>query len=393
LAESIYTHIVIQSGYNEIIVLYQIKNYVYFVFIIMILNRLIVLLFISLFSHLSFGLDTQVYIWVDEKGERHYAEEPPEHVADFESRILSKEDVNTAYAIPNKTLEKPLITHTPPKPPIVLNPEITPQLRVVPRKKVIPADIKPPPRTLVISTTNNPYVSDLGKLLLPEDNHSIQNQLAQFRAETGIHLSLITVFNLQDYAEKPIQIAEFSQTLLEKKAYGQRSVLLLIALLDKKAWLAFSADYSPNEIKQIRAVMKKMLFPHFRDNNFNQGVVQGLPHLLESLTQFSLKQADIQPVEVVEKIAEKPIKTIEPAPQQTTDFTGYFIIILLLVIVILRPRRHHPHQCPQCHAKTESCLDLPNTATGLAPAPTTHGYSVWRCPQCATHVYWAEQFK
>jgi uncharacterized protein len=135
------------------------------------------------------------------------------------------------------------------------------------------AQALPPP----ISDT----VSDFADLLPPEAEARISAALAQGRAETGVHVTLVTMAQIADHGGAGERIEDYAKRLFNHWGVGDAArddgILILIAHRDREMRIALGAGYEVIWDNAAQRVIDRYFLPAFGDDDYIGGIEAGIP--------------------------------------------------------------------------------------------------------------------
>ena len=246
------------------------------------------------------------------------------------------------------------------------------------------------------------YVNDYADLLAFEDEANLRDGLSQFQAETGIEITILTIFSVDDF-NQGATIERFATDLFNNWQIGDAvsndGVLLLVAIEDRELRIEVGAGYGTSMNEAGDRIIDRTILPYFRDGDFDRGIIAGVNELMAvtapeasvSGNQFSAEAPPISSPTVEERRDD-----FAGAIGSTfSRFWGVFIVgglsALIFGIFSLRNwRRSRERDCPVCgqqlHRLSEEQDDVYLTSgQRLEEVLGSIDYDVWKCDNCNHH--------
>lgn len=131
------------------------------------------------------------------------------------------------------------------------------------------------------------YVVDQSGVLSPETEDLLTNQLTQLNEATGIQMAVVTIPTTNG-----VPIEEYSIELAESWGVGdaeQDSGILFITATEDRQ-VRFEIGYGMEGAltdSQGGRILDNSVIPHFKNNNFEAGIIDGVGALIHHVTQDS----------------------------------------------------------------------------------------------------------
>lgn len=218
-------------------------------------------------------------------------------------------------------------------------------------------------------------VSDYADLLPPEAEARVAAALAQGRADTGVHVVLVTMDRIADYGGAGARIEDYAKRLFNQWGVGDATrddgILILIARGDREMRIALGSGYDSIWDNAAQRVIDRYFLPAFRSDDYIAGIEAGVP------ATFDLIAA--------------PFAANQPAPPEPPfDWArlGPFAIFGMIASAMLAFAARRTlgdlavgfRACPSCGKHTLSRRREVQTA----PTTTTqgHGIALTECSAC-----------
>src|ERR1044072_1009200 len=145
---------------------------------------------------------------------------------------------------------------------------------------------KPPKTGFVLDEAN----------LLSSDTKSQVNQVsASCKNSTGAPIVVVTIKSLASKGAPGWSIEAYALHLFNTWGIGSKSinkgVLLLISRNDRKARIELGADWARSRDYECQNIMKSDVVPHFKNRDFNGGVLAGVQSLDQMVRRAGGAQA------------------------------------------------------------------------------------------------------
>jgi uncharacterized membrane protein YgcG len=235
------------------------------------------------------------------------------------------------------------------------------------------------------------YVSDVGQLLLLEDYQKLQELLEQVERNTGIEIVIFTCYTLADYEYGEQSVEKFSEFLIQHWQLN-KSILIIISLLDKQLHIHTTSKFSDIEKTKLQKIRENILIPIFKEGHFSEGLLQAS----QAIKKIFEPQEKLKPIEIKElpkEIKEKPVK--ESPKKEEYWFEIVAILSLGLWWTLLRLWQKRKGRCPQCSGKfikyqlnqKFTALRCATCGTQLILAPAQPRWQWRRCPSCGNQGF------
>ncbi|MFN3847575.1 MAG: TPM domain-containing protein, partial [Paracoccaceae bacterium] len=139
------------------------------------------------------------------------------------------------------------------------------------------------PLTLGAQTLPAPLtdtVSDFADLLPPEAEARISRALAVGRAETGVHVVLVTMTSIAEHSGASQRIEDYAKQLFNAWGVGDAArddgILILIARTDREMRIALGAGYEVIWDNAAQRVIDRSFLPAFRNDDYVGGIETGV---------------------------------------------------------------------------------------------------------------------
>jgi len=133
------------------------------------------------------------------------------------------------------------------------------------------------------------YITDLADLLPPEVEERITASLLAGRAETGVHVTILTLDALSNHGGAGQRIEDYAKSVFNDWGIGDArrhdGVLILVARDDRKVRIALGSGYDAVYDGRAQRVIDTTLLPAFRDNNYAGGLEAGAKAALERIAR------------------------------------------------------------------------------------------------------------
>ena len=248
-------------------------------------------------------------------------------------------------------------------------------------------------------TANDLFVNDYADVISSTDEAQIRDLLAEYEANNGVQMTVLTVRSLSDYHTGDATIEQFATNLFNEWGIGQASrndgVLFLVAVDDRELRIELGSAYGVEYNGRMQRIIDQIIIPYFRQENYSLGIHEGTRAILADLKG-----------EVYESLAEtrgssSPTTTSlnETTAVRRSPLADNLNSILLGLgavglplggLLFTRYRRHKPRQCSSCQHQMVR-LDEQADNAYLDKGQITEevlssvDYDVWRCANCQNH--------
>lgn len=124
------------------------------------------------------------------------------------------------------------------------------------------------------------YVNDFAGLLSDTAKQASRKKLREFKRETGIEFTVVTIRSFSDYGYSG-EIEPFATGLFNTWGVGNADrndgVMMLISKEDRKMRLEVGSGYGTSKNSAMQRVIDDVILPEFRSNRFSAGIVLGIP--------------------------------------------------------------------------------------------------------------------
>ncbi|MCL4540293.1 MAG: TPM domain-containing protein [Bacteroidetes bacterium] len=138
----------------------------------------------------------------------------------------------------------------------------------------------------------DPYVNDYAGVIEAPDVQRLRTMLADFKQQSGIDATVLTLYSINDYDAGDQSIESFANRLFDTWCVGDRAtnkgVLLLVAVRDRKVRIELGKSYGHLYDAQMREVIDKHIVPAFRENDYSRGILQGTQAITRALIKTIL---------------------------------------------------------------------------------------------------------
>ena len=123
-------------------------------------------------------------------------------------------------------------------------------------------------------------VNDYAAILPPQAHARITETLSKGRAETGVHVVLVTMDRLAEYGGAGLRIEDYAKRLFNQWGVGDPirndGILILIAVDDREMRISLGAGYEVIWDNAAQRVIDRTFLPAFRDADYAGGVEAGV---------------------------------------------------------------------------------------------------------------------
>lgn len=219
------------------------------------------------------------------------------------------------------------------------------------------------------------HITDLADLLPPEAEARITELLVAGRAETGVHITILTLDSLANHGGEGRRIEDYAKAVFNSWGIGDATrndgMLILVARDDREVRIALGSGYDAVWDGRAQRVIDTAMLPAFKNNDYAGGLEAGAEAALERIA--------------------RPFKAGLPRTEDDTpmqfQWPDWLFALMALMVgggVALRRRIGDLlvslKACPKCGARS---LTRRREQT-LAATSTTQGQGVLhtRCAQC-----------
>jgi len=136
------------------------------------------------------------------------------------------------------------------------------------------------------------YVTDQAAVLSSEQERQLERLLRETERESGVEIVVVTIRRMTDYpGASDGRIEGFARGLFNAYGVGNMpkndGVLLLVSVLDRKARIELGAGYGHTRDRDAVRIVNRKILPHFRNEQYEQGVVAGVNALVREFGRRS----------------------------------------------------------------------------------------------------------
>jgi uncharacterized protein len=133
----------------------------------------------------------------------------------------------------------------------------------------------------------NEFVIDNANLLSPEAEQEIVTIARNSDAEFGTPIVVVTIDRMSEHSSYS-EIEVFATVLFNQWGIGYENIngqehntgiLLLVSKEDRKARIELGASWGRDQDDQARYIMHELIIPRFKENGFEQGILDGVAGL------------------------------------------------------------------------------------------------------------------
>lgn len=218
-------------------------------------------------------------------------------------------------------------------------------------------------------------LSDYANLLSPEGAARVTETLTMGRAETGVHVVLVTMTRIADHGGAGERIEDYAKRLFNQWGVGDASrddgILILIAREDREMRIALGAGYEVIWDNAAQRVIDRSFLPAFRADDYATGIDKGVAAVFDLIARPYAAGAPVPP---------DPPKTWE----DILPLAVFGVIATAILGLFARTRLADAlvrfRTCPTCGRRS-----LTRQRDVLSAATTTragHGMMHTRCSSC-----------
>ncbi|WP_420128838.1 TPM domain-containing protein [Longimicrobium sp.] len=238
-------------------------------------------------------------------------------------------------------------------------------------------------------------VADMAGIIGPADADSLRAMLASLRTDAGVEVRVLTVKNIARYGTNDATPEAFATSVYNdwKLGLGQRQdgVLVLVSVDDRFARIELGDEVPAQQDARMQDIMDSQMVPHFREGNFDDGVMDGVRAIAASF-RGSGYAASPQP----------GAGFSDPRPAYDAPATGTgnddgvvagVVGVLILVSGVaggahyLRNRKRNCAECGKPMQRLDESADNVHLDSGrqLEEVLGSVDYDVWQCTGCSHH--------
>ncbi len=184
-------------------------------------------------------------------------------------------------------------------------------------------------------------VSDFAEVLPSEEETRLAADLTRIRAETGVHMVVVTMDRIDSYGGAGQRVEDFAKVLFNAWGVGDATrddgILLLVAVDDRAIRIALGSGYDAVYDGRAARVIDTAILPAFREGRIPEGIAAGVQSARDRL--------------IAPHIAGTPVTVAEGFPEPASSAPlwagGLAAAAAALVFggrAIWRSRR----RCPKC---------------------------------------------
>jgi len=132
-------------------------------------------------------------------------------------------------------------------------------------------------------------VNDFADLLPPEAEARLTEALSQGRADTGVHVVLVTMERIADFGGAGQRIEDYAKSLFNAWGIGDAGrndgILILVARSDREIRIALGAGYPVIWDNAAQRVIDRYFLPAFREDRYADGIEAGVPATYELIAR------------------------------------------------------------------------------------------------------------
>lgn len=232
------------------------------------------------------------------------------------------------------------------------------------------------------------YVNDFAGLLTARDKKETRTALMNLRNETGVELSVVTIRSIRDYKTGDETLESFATNLFNTWGIGDRQkndgALILVAARDRRVRIELGSGYGSSYTAQTQSVIDEQMIPHFKKQNFCQGILEGTNALIKILSE---RAATVTTTPT-------PVPPVSPVIAQTDQpgvaagtIVGWAMVIAAAGLIIWLFLRLRPKRCTNCRAAmkrldSSSENEFLDKGQRLEMSLGSVDYQVWHCARC-----------
>lgn len=252
-------------------------------------------------------------------------------------------------------------------------------------------------------TANDLYVNDYANVISSADAAQIRDLLAEYEANNGVQMTVLTVRSISEYNTGDATIEQFATNLFNEWGVGQASrndgVLFLVAVEDRELRIELGSAYGVEFNGRMQRIIDQIIIPYFRQENYSLGIHEGSRAIVADLRgQIYESLAETRggaSTSPVSPPATSSSETTSTAVRLPAIFYRLEEVLIGLGIVgtplggllFVRYRRNRPRQCDNCQSMMVR-LDERADDAYLDKGQITEenigsvDYDVWLCGNC-----------
>ena len=170
------------------------------------------------------------------------------------------------------------------------------------------------------------YVNDYAGVIGQQELQQIRTMLAEFKQQTGIDATVLTIRSINEYDTGDKSIESFAHRLFDSWGIGDRAtnkgVLLLVAVKDRKVRIELGKSYRDLYDARMKEVIDQQILPAFKQNDYSRGTLQGVQAITKALS-----------VAPVSGPPRTPVRSPAQRPRES-DSGGWGVMLVLLAAFI-----------------------------------------------------------
>lgn len=185
------------------------------------------------------------------------------------------------------------------------------------------------------------YVNDYAKVIGEQDLQQIRKVVADFKQQSGIDATVLTIGSINDYDTGDRSIESFATRMFHSWGIGDtaanKGVLLLVAVKDRKVRIELGKGYGRVYDAQMKEIIDRHILPAFNQNDYSRGIIEGT----QAITQAVLRPpVSVPPQTPVRSSAPDSSASGWSATAVVLLGAGLFIAIPVAVLLVLDRLRH-----------------------------------------------------
>lgn len=136
------------------------------------------------------------------------------------------------------------------------------------------------------------YVSDFANIIADEEEARLNKMLKQFNDLTTHQIAVATFSSLEGETMETLTLKIANQWGVGHKVYNN-GVMIFIFFNDKKVRIEVGCGVDhilTNE--ESRRILYQVMFPHFKANNWTQGIKEAVEVIVKALSAFDVTKAE-----------------------------------------------------------------------------------------------------
>jgi uncharacterized protein len=133
----------------------------------------------------------------------------------------------------------------------------------------------------------NPYINDYRDLLATDSEFKIMRWLEELNSQHDIEMTVVTIDRVSTYRSGQT-LEAFATGLFNRWGVGSlpanRGVLILVARDDRQVRIELGEGYDSSYDRRAQGVIDEFMLPAFRDNDYVEGIENGVRGMVNTLT-------------------------------------------------------------------------------------------------------------